>query len=120
MEKQIKKPQTTLETKTLVSNEGVTKEIPVIDSEQFVKDLEAIMLKYTGDNDRQTEPIMGTKTDNTKGFYLLLIKKDTELPEDERVLMTTLGQHVSRTDVIASFATIMADFTKEQKPIQNV
>ena len=115
----MKKQKNTQETKKLVSNQGIVHDVQTIDSKELSKDIEELIKKHTKGNIEQSEPIIGTKTNSKKGFYLLFIEKDEDLPKDQRVLMTTLGQSIAVSDVISCFSEIMNGLVQETKPVYN-
>lgn len=51
---------------------------------------------------------------NTKGFFLMWVKKDTDLPEDQQVQITTFAQFINAEDIIKSMTKVLEDIATEQ------
>lgn len=89
-----------------------------IQLESIDKDIQDIVNKYA--KDRMNISSYGEIAKNHKGFFLMWVKKDEDLPENERIQITTFAQFINSEEVIASMDKVLRDMALEQKMPINV
>ena len=55
-----------------------------------------------------------------KGFFLMWVKKDADLPENERIQITTFAQFINSEEVISSMDKVLKDMASEQRTPINI
>lgn len=89
------------------------------DTEKLYRDFVKLIKKYSGfKTDVVNTLAMSDHSTGDIGFYMLFVKTNAKLPENERVQISTFGQHMSVADLIYAFTTILKE-TMEDKPIAN-
>ena len=82
------------------------------------RDVQDLVNKYA--KDRLNISSYGDVEKNNKGFFLMWVKKDGDLPENERVQITTFAQFINSEEVISSMDKVLKDMALEQKMPVNV
>lgn len=86
--------------------------------ENINKDIQDVISKYA--KDRLNISSYGDIEKSNKGFFLMFVKKDGSLPENEQVQITTLAQFIHSEEIISSMDKVLNDMALEQKQTLNV
>ena len=112
------KKQSKKKTMTLISNPISSLELEnQIQLKNINKDIIAIVDKYA--KNQKNFSAYSDNVDTKEGFFLLWVKKDTTLPEEEQIQITTLAQSINMDEVINSMSKIIGEMLEEQKAQSN-
>lgn len=80
--------------------------------ENISKDINSIIDKYA--EHKNMSAYSSGDLNNDKGFFLMWIKKDNTLPENERLQITTFAKQINVNEIVASMEKTLKDMLVEQ------
>lgn len=106
--------------KKLISNNGIsnTDLEEHIQLESIHKDIVGIIDKYA--KDRKNISSYGEISKSDKGFFLMWVKKDLSLQENDQIQITTFAQFIDMNEIIGAMEKIIKDMALEQKMPVNI